>query len=232
MDLTEEMRKMKKLLIATDYDGTLRRNGVIDEDTRRAIDAWRASGRRFGVVTGRGIDFYDTAREERLPFDYLILCNGSLILSAEKSVLFESIIPAETFAALETAMAGYEDIVFFQKSDGTPQCHYYATFQSAERALQVREALLPAFGDKVSIFVNGPHINIGNRGTGKAEGVAFILRHFALPADSAAVVGDDYNDLEMILAHDGWAVDSGKPEVIQKAPHLCGSVGELIRALL
>lgn len=223
---------MEKRLIATDYDGTLYRGGVIDEDTRAAIDSWRADGRYFGVVTGRGMDFYDTARAARLPFDYLIVCNGSLILSPEKEILYESLIPAETFAALERAMARYADIVYYDVGGGQPRHHYYATFPSAERALQVRAELLPQFGSQVSIFVNGPHINIGNRGTGKAEGVSLILRHFSLPADAAAVVGDDYNDLEMIRAHQGWAVTSGKPAVVREAPHTCRSVGDLIGQLL
>ena len=63
---------MKKKLIATDFDGTLYINGRIAGETRRAIDDWRAAGGYFGVVTGRGIDFYDTAKEQGLPFDYLI----------------------------------------------------------------------------------------------------------------------------------------------------------------
>ena len=45
------------MLIATDFDGTLNRDGGIDGVTRKAIDDWRAAGRLFGVVTGRGIDF-------------------------------------------------------------------------------------------------------------------------------------------------------------------------------
>ena len=98
---------MQKRLIATDYDGTLNRNGVIDDETRAAIDRWRADGRYFGVVTGRGIDFYDTAKEVRLPFDYLIVYNGSLVLSEDKTVLFESLIPAETFAAVEERFGKY-----------------------------------------------------------------------------------------------------------------------------
>lgn len=223
---------MKKMLIATDYDGTLNRNGKIDDQTRSAIDDWRATGRYFGVVTGRGMDFYDTAREQNLPFDYLIVYNGSLVLSEDKTVLLESLIPAETFAAVENAMAGYKDVVSFSVSDGKPRHHYYAEFPTPERALQVRDELIPEFADRLNIFVNGPHINIGNIGTGKAEGVAFILRHFSLPEDSAAVVGDDYNDLDMILAHNGWAVESGKREVVMKAPHICKSVGDLIRSLL
>ena len=223
---------MKKLLIATDYDGTLNRGGVIDDETRAAIGLWRARGRYFGVVTGRGVDFYDTAKEQGLPYDYLILYNGSLVISPQKTVLYESLIPADTFAAIEAAMHSFADIEYCSQSNGRPQHHFYATFPDFQRALQVREALLPAFGDRVSIFVNGPHVNIGNKGTGKAEGVAFILRHFSLPPDAAAVVGDDYNDLDMLLAHQGWAVSSGKPEVLRQAPHVCESVGDLIHSLL
>ncbi len=222
---------MNKMLIATDYDGTLNRNGCVAEDTRSAIDQWREAGGYFGIVTGRSADFYDLAVEQGLPFDYLILCNGSLVLAQDKTVLFESLIPPETFAALEDAMAGYADVIGYSKC-GESRQHYYAVFPDQERALQVREELLPAFGDKVSIFVNGQHINIGNRGTGKAEGVAFILRHYGLPPDSAAAVGDDYNDLDMILAHNGWAVASGRPQVVSAAPHVCRDVGELIRTLL
>lgn len=223
---------MEKMLIAADYDGTLNINGKIDKATRNAIDRWRNAGRYFGVVTGRGIDFFDTAKEVNLPFDYLIVCTGSLILAKDKSVLYESLIPAELFAAIEHAMASYADIEGFSKSDGNPRHHYYATFPSPKRALQVRKELLDKFGDRLCIFVNGPHINIGNRGTGKAEGVALVLQHFSLPEDSAAVVGDDYNDLDMILAHNGWAVESGRSDIVSRAPHTCKSVGDLIDSLL
>ena len=223
---------MEKLLIATDFDGTLNQKGQVDTHTREAIDRWRASGRYFGVVTGRRIDFYEKARKIAIPFDYLIVCNGSLIVSEDRTVIYESLIPSEVIATLERAMASYPDIVHYQKDDGTPQPHYYCLFPSNERALRVREELLPEFGNTVSIFVNGAFINIGNAGTGKAEGVSIILKHFGLPEGSAAVVGDDYNDLDMILAHRGWVVETGQPDVVRKAPHTCRSVGDLIDSLM
>lgn len=222
----------KKMLIATDFDGTLYIDRKISGYTREAIDKWMSAGRYFGVVTGRAMDFYETATGLGLPFDYLILYNGSLVISKDKTKLYESLIPVETFAALEEAMAKYGDIISYSKCDGTLQPHYYATFPTPERALHVQSELQPLFGDKVSIFVNGQHINIGNIGTGKAQGVDIILSHFGLPADGAAVVGDDYNDLDMILAHNGWAVENGKPAVVSKAPHICKSVGDLIYSLL
>ena len=223
---------MKKMLIASDFDGTLCVRGKVDGETIKAIERWRADGRFFGVVTGRNVDFFDTAKELGIPFDFLILCNGSLILSGDKTILFESLIPPRLFASLEKALKSYDDLISFGESDGSPERQCYALFPSDERALMVKEELLPAFGEHLNIFVNGAWINVGNAGTGKAEGVEFILRHFDLPEGSAAVVGDDLNDLEMILAHDGWAMRSGKPEVLAKAKRSCGSVGELIDALL
>ena len=106
---------MRKMLIASDYDGTLSQNGVIDAQTRDAIDRWRKSGRYFGVVTGRGGGFYGTAKEVGLPFDYLIVCNGSLILGEDRRVLYESLIPAKTFAEIERAMARYADIDHYSR---------------------------------------------------------------------------------------------------------------------
>ena len=223
---------MEKLLIATDFDGTLNLNGQVDGHTREAIDRWRAAGRYFGVVTGRRIDFYEKAKEIGIPFDYLIVCNGSLIVAEDRTVLYESLIPSGVILALERAMASYSDIVHYQKDDGTPQPHYYCLFPSNERALRVREELLPEFGSLVNIFVNGAYINIGNAGTGKAEGVAIILKHFGLPEDAAAVVGDDFNDLDMILAHKGWAVETGQPDVVRQAPHTCRTVGGLIDSMM
>jgi hydroxymethylpyrimidine pyrophosphatase-like HAD family hydrolase len=220
------------MLIASDYDGTLNQGGRIDAHTRNAINQWREAGRYFGVVTGRALDFFDTAAQQNLPFDFLILYNGSLVVSRDRTVIFQSMIPTETLIALENAMAEYDDAVSFQKFGGKPEPHYYASFETPERALQVQAELEGVFADKVRIFVNGPHINIGNPGTGKAQGVSIILRHFSLPADGAAVVGDDYNDLEMILAHNGWAIETGKPDVVAKAPHTCKSVGDLIESLL
>jgi HAD superfamily hydrolase (TIGR01484 family) len=223
---------MKKSLIATDFDGTLYIDGKIDKSTIDAIDRWRAQGGYFGVVTGRNIDFYDFAAELGLPFDYLIVCTGSLIVDKNKSVIYESLIAPDVFSRIEKTMSAYSDIIDYSKSNGLPRHHYYATFPDTERALQVRNELKAEFGDVLSVFVNGAHINIGSGGTGKAQGVDIVLRHFSLPPDSAAVIGDDYNDLDMILAHGGWAVESGKPAVVKQAPHTQKSVGSLIDYLL
>ena len=82
------------------------------------------------------------------------------------------------------------------------------------------------FGDRVTAFVNGEHVNIGKKGSGKAQGVRDALAYFGFAPEEAAVFGDDFNDLEMITALDGWAVATARPEVLAKAPHVCASIGD------
>ena len=90
-----------KRLIATDYDGTLLRDGKIDPADRAAIDAWRAKGNYFGVVTGRGSDFFRTAEEMGLTLDFFLLYTGSLLALPDGTVVKEYRIQKTVFSALE-----------------------------------------------------------------------------------------------------------------------------------
>lgn len=222
-----------KRLIATDFDGTFCRLGRVSGADKRAVRKWRASGRYFGFVTGRGMDFFRTAEELGVEADYFLLYNGALLAGPDGTVYKEYLIPRETFAQLEAFFRTYPDALSFDKADAAPFYHqYYARFENPQRALSVAGAVNAAFGDRVTAFVNGPHVNIGRKGSGKAQGVFDALAHFGLPADAAAVFGDDYNDIEMITAHNGWAVVNARTEVKEKAAHICASVGSAALALL
>ena len=99
-------------------------------------------------------------------------------------------------------------------------------------ALEAAAEINELYGDRITAFVNGIHVNIGAKGTGKSQGVAFILDYYGFGADEGAAVGDDRNDLQMILDHDGWTVDTACDEIKAKAPHICGGIGDLVKTLL
>ena len=42
------------LALATDYNGTIARAGIVDDVTREALVCFRATGRQLVLVTGRG----------------------------------------------------------------------------------------------------------------------------------------------------------------------------------
>ena len=65
-------------IIASDYDGTLRRHHGISEKDREAIKAWRSNGNLFGIVTGRDQPFIKSViNEDKLELDFLIIYNGA-----------------------------------------------------------------------------------------------------------------------------------------------------------
>ena len=224
---------MSKLLIATDFDGTFIRGGKIDPADLEAIAAWRRAGRLFGFVTGRGTVFFDTAREYGVAADYFLLYNGAMLALPDRTVCKEYMIPRGVFAQLEAHFRALPDVCWFNEAGDAPFYHqYYATMETPERALQAAERVNRLFGEYVTAYVNGPHVNIGKKGSGKAQGVFDALAYFHLPRDAAAVFGDDFNDMEMLRVHGGWAVATARPEVLAMAPHVCESVGKAAKELM
>ena len=213
-------------LIATDFDGTFIRCGRIDPGYHTSIRAFRQAGGLFGFVTGRGTDFLDTVKELGVTADFFCLYNGSLLALPDGTAVKEYRIPRATFAELETFFAASPDVRSYDKAgeEGSYR-HYYARYGTPEQALAAAAEVNRLYGDRVTAFVNGEHVNIGKRGSSKTQGVRDALAYFGLKEENAAVFGDDFNDLEMIVSLNGWAVASARPEVLEKAPHVCESVG-------
>lgn len=224
---------MIKKLIASDFDGTLYRLGKITKYDIRNIKKWQADGRYFGIVTGRGSDFTKTISEFDVKPDFLILYNGALIIDKNGNILKESFIDSKTYNEISDFLSGFSDVISFgKKTDTEFNRQFYARFNTPERSLEVADVINDRFGDKITAFVNGTHINIAKKGTSKSNGVSFTLSHFGLNEDECAVVGDDFNDLDMIITHDGWAMLTGRREVRKKANHICTSVGSLASTLI
>ena len=121
---------MKKL-IATDFDGTFIRNGVIDPGYHTAIRDFREAGGLFGFVTGRGTDFFRTAEEYGVPADFFCLYNGSLLALPDGTPVKEYRIPRADFAALEAFFAASPEVCSFDRAAGAP-----ANLQQGIRALR------------------------------------------------------------------------------------------------
>ena len=214
-----------KRLIATDFDGTFIRRGAIDPGYDTAIRAFRAAGGLFGFVTGRGTDFFRTAEEYGVTADFFCLYNGSLLALPDGTPVKEYRIPRATFAELEAFFADSPEVCSFDRATDAPDYpHYYARYGTPELALAAAEEVNRLYGDRVTAFVNGEHVNIGKKGSRKTQGVRDALAYFGLKEENAAVFGDDFNDLDMIVSLNGWAVASARPEVLAKAPHVCESV--------
>ena len=85
---------MKIKVAASDFDGTLFRNQQISAEDLTAIKNWRASGNKFGIVTGRAYTMLtESFKEFGLETDFAICDNGAIIHDSDGKVIFETELP-------------------------------------------------------------------------------------------------------------------------------------------
>lgn len=83
-------------IAASDYDGTLFRQGGISREDLEAIAAWRAGGNLFGLATGRDLNLIRTETENRgIPFDFVICNTGAAVYEQGYRPLHLAYMPPE-----------------------------------------------------------------------------------------------------------------------------------------
>ena len=70
---------MRYRALATDYDGTLAKDGHVDEPTLAALERLRDSGRLLILVTGRELDELWTVCPRTGMFDMVVAENGAVV---------------------------------------------------------------------------------------------------------------------------------------------------------
>lgn len=95
-------------ILGSDFDGTLNYGGM-DEEKLSAVAEWRRAGNRFGIISGRGIEFRKTLREKfpDLKWDFLAVCNGGYIMDGEGEVVRETRCDGEILSELTSDLIGW-----------------------------------------------------------------------------------------------------------------------------
>jgi hydroxymethylpyrimidine pyrophosphatase-like HAD family hydrolase len=70
--------------LATDYDGTLAHDGIVDDATAGALMAFRRSGRRLLLVTGRELPDLVRVFPRIDLFDRVVAENGALLFGCKR----------------------------------------------------------------------------------------------------------------------------------------------------
>lgn len=83
--------------LASDLDGTLIHNGAISKEDIDAIVRLKERGYKFIISTGRSITSIEEffSKYPEIEYDYIVGCNGAVILDKEKKVIYENYIDAE-----------------------------------------------------------------------------------------------------------------------------------------
>jgi HAD superfamily hydrolase (TIGR01484 family) len=180
---------MRYHVLATDYDGTLARDGRVDETTVAALERVRRSGRRLVMLTGRQLDELATVFPRLDLFDHVVAENGAVVhrpATRETRAIAEP--PPDRFVAALRAR-GVEPLAVGKVIVATWRPHEDAVLDV------IRES-----GLELQVIFNKGAVMVLPSGVNKALGLATALDELELSPHNAVGVGDAENDHAFLAA--------------------------------
>ncbi|RXF69892.1 HAD-IIB family hydrolase [Hansschlegelia zhihuaiae] len=195
------------LALAADYDGTLADQGVVSAETLEALRAFKRSGRRLLLVTGRELDDLRRSFPDLPLFDRVIAENGGLLYDSEsgRERLLGSPPPAEFVRKLMEKNVA--PISVGRTIVATWRPHETAILQ----AIQELHLDLQITFNKAAVMVLPPGVN-------KTSGLKAALDELDLSPHNVVAVGDAENDYGFMAACGcSAAVANALPTVAESA---------------
>jgi len=201
--------------LATDYDGTLARQGRVDAATREALRAVRASGRKLILVTGRDLPDLKRAFDALDLFDLVVAENGALLFEPAKKEEIPLSDPPPEALVDRLRERGVKPL-----SVGRT---IIATWEPNEKL--VLEAIRDLKLEQHIIFNKGA-VMVLPADVNKASGLLQALRRLQLSAHNVVGIGDAENDQAFLSACGcAVAVDNALPTVKAKAAFVVADHG-------
>ncbi len=173
--------------LATDYDGTIAHDGVVDAATIAALERLRAGGRRLVLVTGRELGDLQLVMPRLELFDRVVAENGALLYCPEtRQERTLAPPPPPEFAARLRAMGvnplsvGRVIVASWEPNEG--------------RVLEAIHAL----GLDLQITFNKGAVMVLPGGVTKESGLEAALEELGLSPRNCVAVGDAENDLAFL----------------------------------
>lgn len=239
-------------IIASDYDGTLNHGGI-DDKKRETIKEWREKGNKFGIVSGRITDdLLRIYKKDKLELDFLLACNGAVILTTDGKILKEDRIDGDILKPIldfifslgaDWAVIQSDRSYIIDENDNDrlpdeftrktlPDLKYFnqvsTILEDEEEALMVTNAIKEQFGDKLNPLQNGRCIDIVSSRINKAKGLYDYLELVGGKYEDMITVGDNINDTHMIKEFRSYAMANGVQSIKDLADYEIESVIELI----
>ena len=218
---------MHYLALASDYDGTLAKDGVVSPQTIAALERVLASGRKLLLVTGRLLEDLQQAFPRLDLFTYIVAENGALLYHPADSTekLLGEAPPRQFLQALEER--GVTPLVTGRVIVATLHPHETTVVD-----------VIGKLGLELQVIFNKGAVMILPTGVNKGTGLSAALNELKLSAQNVVGVGDAENDHSFLsLCGFSVAVSNALPALKEqadyttKADHGSG-VTELIEHLL
>lgn len=197
---------MRYQALATDYDGTIAHDGVVDAPTLAAMERLRAAGRKLILVTGREFDDLLNVFPELTRFDRVVAENGAVVYDpATQNVRMLTEPPPPRFLGV-------------LKEKGVPVSvgrTIVATVVPHEHAML---AAIRDLGLEYHLSFNKGAVMALPSGVTKATGLAPAVGDLGIPLERVVGVGDAENDHAFLtLCGCAVAVANALPAVKERA---------------
>jgi phosphoglycolate phosphatase (TIGR01487 family) len=202
---------MRFRAIASDYDGTLARNGRVGRNTLAGLKRARRSGRKLILVTGRELPSLRAVFSSLHLFDWIVAENGALLHN-----------PATREDRLLCPAASSKLVANLRKQ-GVPlsvgKC-IVATVRPHDAAvlLAIRDLKL-----SLQVIFNKESVMILPRGIDKSTGLSAVLSDLGLSSRSVVGIGDAENDHEFLGFCGGSAAVANAIPGLKKCADLVSS---------
>ncbi len=202
---------MRFRVIASDYDGTLARDGRVDRDTLAGLELARESGRKLILVTGRELPSLRSVFSRLDLFDWIVAENGALIhnpVTGEERLLCP-VVSGELVANLrqqDVPLSVGKCIVATVRPYDVPVL------------LAIRELKL-----SLHVIFNKESVMIVPRGTNKGTGLSAVLSELGFSSQRVVGIGDAENDHDLLnFCGCSVAVANAIPALKQRADVVTG----------
>lgn len=248
-------------ILSSDFDNTLFVNENISKEDMEAIKRFRQAGNLFIINTGRNFkDISEQVSKWDIEVDYFIASNGSLIVDSNNKILykaqFDSDIAYEVAEYFEKELKDYvfyiasndgEDIGYKQferefefdkkwyidldKALEKPIISMFSQVVDEVDASSIIEIIKNNFKDRLLVYNTHPFIDISQHENNKAKALD-ILSNLLEKEYKIITIGDNRNDLSMLLAYDGYIVDFAeehmKKEIKKTIPSVAGLINKIM----
>lgn len=198
---------MRYLALATDYDGTLARDGQVDDPTLAALERFRDSGRRLILVTGRELEELLQVFPQVDLFERVVAENGALIYrpdGREQKLLGE---PPPVALVDAIRQKGVDRLSVGRGIIATVEPHQVAVLEA------IRE-----LGLEWQVIFNKGSVMVLPSGVNKATGLSAVLEELNLSPHNVVGAGDAENDHAFLnLCEFSVAVANALPTLKERA---------------
>jgi len=174
---------MRYLALATDYDGTLASDDKVAEQTIRALERLRVSGRRAILITGRRLDDLLAVCSCVQLFDLIVAENGAIVYDPASREETQLATPPSKLLIEGLQARGVAPLEIGQVLVATHAPHRAAV-----------QDVIWELGLEVQVIGNSGAVMVLPAGVNKATGLEYALRELGLSRHEVVGIGNAEND--------------------------------------